>query len=42
MLHALGLRAGIIVAVTFQKVDCSPDAKTCTKCDNKSLQYTDC
>ena len=42
LLHALGLRAGIIVAVTFQKVDCSPDAKTCTKCNNKSLQYTDC
>ena len=31
----------IIVAVTFQKVDCSPDAKTCTKCNNKSLQYGD-
>ena len=42
LLHALGLRAGIIDAVTFQMVDCSPDAKTCTKRNNKSLQYGDC
>lgn len=41
LLHALGLCARIIDAVTFQMVDCSPDAKKCTKCNNKSLPYGD-
>ena len=41
LLHALGLCARIIDAVTFQMVDCSPDAKTCSKCNNKSLPYGD-
>ena len=41
LLHALGLRAGVIVTVTFHEVDSSPNAKTCTKCNYKSLQYGD-
>ena len=42
LLHALGLRAGVIVAVTFQQVDSTPDAKTGTERHDESLQYTDC
>ena len=41
LLHSLALSAGIIIAVSFHEVDCSPNAKTCTKCNNKSLQYGD-
>ena len=37
----MSICARIIDAVTFQMVDCSPDAKTCTKCNNKSLPYGD-
>ena len=32
----------IIVAVTFQKIDCAPDAEAGSKSDDKGLQYTDC
>ena len=28
LLHALGLRTGVVVAVTFQQVDDTPDAET--------------
>ena len=42
LLHALGLGAGIVIAVPFKKVDSAPDAKTCSKSDDKGLQYTDC
>ena len=37
-----GLRTGVIVAVTLQQVDGTPDAKTGTERHNESLQYTDC
>ena len=38
----MSICAGVIVAVTFQQVDCSPDAKTGTQCHNESLQYVNC
>ena len=41
LLHALGLRAGVIVAVTFQQVDGSPDAKTGTESDDEGLENAD-
>ena len=42
LLHALGLRAGVIIAVTFHEVDSTPNAKTCTKCYNECLKYAYC
>ena len=34
--------ARIVVAVTLHEVDSPPNAKTCAKRDNQSLQYTNC
>ena len=31
LLHTLGLGAGIIVAISFQKVDGAPDTKACSE-----------
>ena len=42
LLHTLGLCTRVIVTVTFQKIDCTPDTKTCTECYYESLQYSDC
>ena len=42
LLHALGLSAGVIVAVTLQQVDCTPDTKTGTERHDERLQYADC
>ena len=42
MLHALRLSTGVIVAVTFQQVDRTPDTKTGAERHNESLQYADC
>ena len=38
----MSISAGIIIAVTFHEVDCSPNAKTCTKCYNECLKYAYC
>ena len=38
----MSISTGVIVAVAFQKVDCTPDTKTCTECYYESLQNTDC
>ena len=38
----MSICTGVIVAVTFQKIDCTPDSKTCTECYYESLQYADC
>lgn len=40
LLHTLGLRTGIIVAVTFEQVDYTPNAETGTKSNNESLEDT--
>ena len=42
LLHALGLRAGVVVAVAFEQVDCAPDAETSAERHIESLQYTNC
>ena len=38
----MSIRTGVIVTVTFQQVDRTPDTKTSTECHDESLQYTDC
>ena len=42
LLHALGLGAGVVVAVTFQQVDNAPDTETGTERDNEGLKNGDC
>ena len=42
LLHALGLRTGVVVAVTFQQVDDAPDTETGTERDNEGLKNGDC
>lgn len=37
-----GFCARIVVAVTLHEVNGTPNAKTCAKRDNQSLQYTNC
>ena len=37
----MSIGSGVIVAVTFQKVDCTPDAQTGTERDNESLKNID-
>ena len=41
LLHTLGLSAGVIITVTFEQVDGTPDAKTGTERDNESLKNID-
>ena len=41
-LRHMSIRAGVIVTVSFQQVDCAPDTKTGSECHDESLQYTDC
>ena len=41
LLHALGLCAGVVVAVTFQQVDDTPDAETGAQSDNEGLKNGD-
>ena len=40
LLHTLGLRTGVVVAVTFEQVDDTPNAKTGTESNNESLEDT--
>lgn len=42
LLDALAFRAGVIIAVAFQKVDAAPDAKTSSEGDYESLQNVYC
>ncbi len=42
LLHSLRLSAGIVISVTFQQVDDTPDAETSAQSDNESLQNGDC
>ena len=41
LLHALALGAGVVVAVTFQQVDDTPDAETSAQSDNEGLKNGD-
>ena len=38
----MSICAGVIVAVTFHKIDDAPDTKTCTKCDHEGLKCCYC
>lgn len=38
LLHALGLGTRVIIAITFQKIDRSPDSETGTEGDNEGLK----
>ena len=42
MKNALGLCAGVVVAVAFKQVDCTPDAETCAESDNEGLKNGYC
>ena len=42
LLHALRFCARVVVAVTFQQVDDTPDTKTSTESDNESLKNGNC
>ena len=38
LFHALGLSAGVVVAIAFEEVDCAPDGKAGTESDNEGLE----
>ena len=38
LLHTLGLRTGVIVAVTFEQIDCAPDTEASAQRDNEGLK----
>ena len=38
LLHALRLRAGIVVAVAFQQIDCAPNTEPGTESDDEGLE----
>ena len=42
LLHALGFCTGVVVAVTFEQVDDTPNAQTGTQSDNESLKNAYC
>lgn len=42
LLHTLGLRTGVVVAVTFEQVDYTPNTETGTESDNEGLENTNC
>ena len=42
LLHALRFCARVVVSVTFQQVDDTPDTKTSAQSDNESLKNGNC
>ena len=38
LLHALGLGAGVVVAVAFEQVNCAPNGETCAEGDHEGLE----
>ena len=42
LLHALRFGARVVIAVTFQQVDDTPDTKTSAQSDNESLKNGNC
>ena len=38
----MSIRAGVVVAVTFEEVDDTPDAETSAQSDNEGLKNGDC
>ncbi len=41
-LSHMSIRAGVVVAVALHEIDYAPNAKPCSKCDNKCLQNVYC
>ena len=41
LLHALRLRAGVVITISFQQVDDTPNAKARTQSDNEGLKHFD-
>ena len=41
LFHALAFCAGIIIAVTFEQVDCAPDAEASAEGDDQRLEHLD-
>ena len=41
-LRHMSFRAGVVVTVTFQQVDDTPNAETGTECDYEGLKNGDC
>lgn len=41
-LSHMSIRAGVVVAITFQQVDDTPHAETGTEGDNEGLENGDC
>ena len=41
-LLTMSISAGIVISVTFQQVDDTPDAETSAQSDNESLQNGEC
>ena len=37
----MSIRAGVIIAISFQQVDCAPDAEACAEGDDQSLEHLD-
>ena len=42
LLHALRFGARVVIAITFQQVDDTPNTKTSTQSDNESLKNGNC
>ncbi len=42
LFHALGFSAGVVIAVTFEQVDYTPNSETCTESDYESLENSNC
>ncbi len=38
LFHSLALSSRIVIAVTFEEVDCAPDRKTCAQSNNEGLE----
>ena len=38
----MSICAGVVVAVAFKQVDCTPDVETCAESDNKGLKNGYC
>ena len=38
----MSIRAGVVVAITFQQIDDAPHAETGTESDNEGLENGDC
>ena len=41
-LSHMSIRAGVVVAITFQQIDDAPHAETGTESDNEGLENGDC